>query len=37
MRIVLNPTRAQEHLGWRAEMPLFDGLAKTYQFFRDGR
>jgi len=37
MRIVLNPARAQEHLGWRAEMPLFDGLAKTYQFFRDGQ
>ena len=37
LRIVLNPARAQEHLGWRAEMPLFDGLTKTYQFFRDGK
>ena len=24
-----------EHLGWQAQMPLFEGLAKTYQFFRD--
>ena len=37
MRIVLNPARAQEHLGWRAAMPLFDGLTRTYQFFRDGQ
>lgn len=35
MRIVLNPGLAHEHLGWHAQMPLFDGLASTYQFFRD--
>jgi UDP-glucose 4-epimerase len=35
MRIVLNPARAQAELGWQARMPLFDGLAKTYEFFRD--
>jgi UDP-glucose 4-epimerase len=36
MRIVLDTRLAQERLGWRAQMPLFDGLSKTYQFFRDG-
>jgi UDP-glucose 4-epimerase len=36
VRIVLNPALAKEGLGWRAEMPLFDGLSQTYQFFRDG-
>jgi UDP-glucose 4-epimerase len=36
-RIVLDPNRAQRDLGWRAEMPLYEGLAKTYAFFRDGR
>ena len=35
LRIVLNPSLAREHLGWQAKMPLFEGLAKTYQFFRD--
>ena len=37
VRIVLDPSRAQQELGWKAQMPLFDGLAKTYAFFRDGR
>jgi UDP-glucose 4-epimerase len=37
VRIVLDPGRAQSELGWRAEMPLFDGLSRTFQFFRDGR
>lgn len=36
MRIVLDPTRAQHELGWKAAMPLFDGLSRTYAFFRDG-
>jgi UDP-glucose 4-epimerase len=36
-RIVLDANRAQRDLGWRAEMPLYEGLAKTYAFFRDGR
>jgi UDP-glucose 4-epimerase len=37
MRIVLDAGQAQRDLGWRAEMPLYDGLAKTYAYFRDGR
>jgi UDP-glucose 4-epimerase len=37
VRIVLDPSLAQDKLGWRADMPLFDGLSRTYQFFRDGR
>ena len=35
VRIVLNPGRAEQELGWHASMPLFEGLSKTYQFFRD--
>ncbi len=37
MRIVLNPARAKDKLGWEAPMPLFDGLAKTHAFFSDGQ
>jgi UDP-glucose 4-epimerase len=37
LRIVLDTSRAREDLGWQAEMPLPKGLAKTYEFFRDGR
>ena len=37
MRIVLNPGKAREQLGWQAQKPLFEGLAETYNFFRDGR
>jgi UDP-glucose 4-epimerase len=36
-RIVLDPTKAREKLGWEAKMPLWTGLAETYAFFRDGR
>ena len=36
VRIVLDPSLAQRELGWRAAMPLYEGLAKTYAFFRDG-
>jgi UDP-glucose 4-epimerase len=36
MRIVLDASLAHKHLGWQAAMPLHDGLARTYQFFRDG-
>jgi UDP-glucose 4-epimerase len=36
VRIVLDAGLAQKHLGWQAAMPLHDGLARTYQFFRDG-
>jgi UDP-glucose 4-epimerase len=37
VRIVLDPSLARENLGWEAKMPLHDGLARTYAFFRDGR
>jgi UDP-glucose 4-epimerase len=33
MRIVLDPSRAARELGWKAEMPLEDGLRRTYEFF----
>jgi UDP-glucose 4-epimerase len=36
VRIVLDPSLAREHLGWQAQMPLYEGLDKTFQFFRDG-
>jgi UDP-glucose 4-epimerase len=35
VRIVLDPSLAERELGWRARMPLFDGLTMTYAFFRD--
>ena len=35
MRIVLDPSLALRELGWQASMPLHEGLAKTYAFFRD--
>jgi UDP-glucose 4-epimerase len=35
VRIVLDPSLAERELGWRASMPLFDGLTKTYAYFRD--
>lgn len=37
VRIVLDPSRANRELGWQAKMPLFEGLSKTYAFFRDAR
>ena len=36
VRIVLDPSRARGELGWQAQMPLHEGLARTYAFFRDG-
>ncbi|MGI9148201.1 MAG: NAD-dependent epimerase/dehydratase family protein [Chloroflexota bacterium] len=36
MRIVLDPALARERLGWKAEMSLHEGLARTFTFFRDG-
>ena len=36
VRIVLNPSLARAGLGWQATMPLHDGLARTYAFFRNG-
>jgi UDP-glucose 4-epimerase len=33
MRIVLDPSLAARELGWKAEMPLEDGLRQTYEFF----
>jgi UDP-glucose 4-epimerase len=35
VRIVLDPSLAQRELGWHAKMPLFEGLTKTYAYFRD--
>ncbi len=37
VRIVLDPSLANRELGWQAAMPLYEGLAKTYAFFRDGK
>jgi UDP-glucose 4-epimerase len=37
VRIVLDPTLANTHLGWQASMPLHEGLARTYAYFRNGR
>lgn len=36
VRIVLDPSKAEQGLGWRAAMPLFEGLSQTFAFFRDG-
>jgi UDP-glucose 4-epimerase len=36
LRIVLDPSLAETELGWRAAMPLHQGLAQTYAYFRDG-
>jgi UDP-glucose 4-epimerase len=36
VRIVLDPSRARRELGWQAQMPLHEGLARTYAFFRNG-
>jgi len=33
-RIALDPSLAQAQLGWRAEIPLRDGLRTTYEYFR---
>jgi UDP-glucose 4-epimerase len=35
-RIVLDPSLARRELEWHAAMPLHDGLARTYAFFRNG-
>lgn len=37
VRIVLDPRRAKQELGWEASMPLYEGLDRTYAFFRNGR
>jgi UDP-glucose 4-epimerase len=37
LRIVLDPTLANQELGWQAAMPLYQGLAETYAFFRVGK
>ena len=35
LRSVISPVRAAKELNWRPQVPLADGLAKTYRFFRD--
>jgi UDP-glucose 4-epimerase len=37
VRIVLDPGRANRELAWEAKMPLFEGLDRTYAYFRNGR
>jgi UDP-glucose 4-epimerase len=37
LRIVLDASLAAGELQWKAAMPLHEGLARTYAFFRDGR
>lgn len=34
LRIALDPSRALAELGWRAQIPLLDGLRTTYDYFR---
>ena len=34
-RIVLDPSRAERLLGWRAEVPLEEGLRRTVEWFRE--
>jgi UDP-glucose 4-epimerase len=34
VRIVLDPSLAERELGWKATMPLFDGLTETFAYFR---
>lgn len=35
LRIVLDASQAARELGWQAAMPLHEGLAKTYAYFRN--
>jgi UDP-glucose 4-epimerase len=34
-RSVISPARAARDLGWRPEVALADGLARTFAFFKD--
>ena len=33
--IYFNPAKAKRELGWEAQVPLVDGMRKTYEYFRD--
>ncbi|MGH7907103.1 MAG: NAD-dependent epimerase/dehydratase family protein [Candidatus Binataceae bacterium] len=35
MRSVISPQRAEQALKWRAEVPLKEGLGRTWRFFKD--
>lgn len=35
LKIVLDPSLACTHLGWQAQVSLYDGLDQTYRYFRD--
>ena len=33
--VYFNPAKAKRELGWKAEVPLIDGMRKTYEYFRE--
>jgi UDP-glucose 4-epimerase len=33
--VYFNPAKAKRELGWEAEVPLIDGMRKTYEYFRE--
>jgi UDP-glucose 4-epimerase len=33
--VYFDPAKAQRELGWNANVPLVDGMRKTYEYFRD--
>ncbi len=37
LRVVIDPSAAERELGWRAQMPLADGLAATFEHVRAER
>jgi UDP-glucose 4-epimerase len=33
--VYFNPAKAKRELRWEAQVPLVDGMRKTYEYFRD--
>jgi UDP-glucose 4-epimerase len=33
--VYFNPAKAKRELGWEAQVPLVEGMRKTYEYFRD--